>query len=185
MSTISIEMPLCLGPSVSVRASTPHQRAYWPHETQVFEPLSTKWSSSSVARVRSDARSEPASGSLKPWHQISSAERIEGMYRRRCSSLPKRSSDGPSTSSPTTLTNSGAPPRRAPGRRRSARRAAVRRRRTRWARRGRRSRPRSRRPATRAAGSSGHQVRGGDPRRPAGPGPGSCEPRPGAPAPHP
>ena len=30
------------------------------------------------------------------------------MYRRRCSSLPKRSSEGPSTSSPTTLTNSGA-----------------------------------------------------------------------------
>ena len=109
MSTISIEMPLCLGPSVSVRASTPHQRAYWPQETQVLEPLSTKWSSSSVARVRSDARSEPASGSLKPWHQISSAERIEGMYRRRCSSLPKRSSDGPSTPSPTTLMNSGAP----------------------------------------------------------------------------
>ena len=77
MSTISIEMPLCLGPSVSVRASTPHQRAYWPHETHVFEPLSTKWSSCSVARVRSEARSEPASGSLKPWHQISSAERIE------------------------------------------------------------------------------------------------------------
>ena len=35
--------------------------------------------------------------------------RIAGMWRRRCSSVPKRSSDGPSTSSPTTLANSGAP----------------------------------------------------------------------------
>ena len=29
-------------------------------------------SPSSTARVRSEARSEPASGSLKPWHQITS-----------------------------------------------------------------------------------------------------------------
>ena len=27
-----------------MRASTPHQRAYWPHDTQVFWPLRTKWS---------------------------------------------------------------------------------------------------------------------------------------------
>jgi hypothetical protein len=80
MSTISIEMPRWRGPSSSVRASTPHQRAYWPHETQVFWPLNTKSPSSFTrARVRSDARSEPASGSEKPWHQISSAERIDGM----------------------------------------------------------------------------------------------------------
>ena len=79
MSTISIEMPRCFGPVSSVRASTPHQRAYWPHETHVFWPLRTKWSSCSTARVRSEARSEPASGSEKPWHQISSAERIGGM----------------------------------------------------------------------------------------------------------
>ena len=109
MSTSSIEMPRCLGPVSSVRASTPHQRAYCPHETHVFWPETTKWSSCSTARVRREARSEPASGSLNPWHQISSAERIDGMWRRRCSSLPKRSSEGPSTSSPTTLTNSGAP----------------------------------------------------------------------------
>ena len=67
-------MPRCLGPPSSVRASTPHQRANCPQETHVFWPLTTKWSSCSTARVRSDARSEPASGSEKPWHQISSAD---------------------------------------------------------------------------------------------------------------
>ena len=76
MSTISIEMPRWRATLSSVRASTPHQRANWPQETHVFWPLRTKWSSCSTARVRSDARSEPASGSEKPWHQISSAERI-------------------------------------------------------------------------------------------------------------
>ena len=80
MSTISIEMPRWRGPSSSVRASTPHQRAYCPHDTHVFWPLSTKSpSSSTTACVRSDARSDPASGSEKPWHQISSADRIDGM----------------------------------------------------------------------------------------------------------
>ena len=78
MSTISIEMPRCVGTVSSVRASTPHQRANWPQDTHVFCPLRTKWSSRSTALVRSDARSDPASGSEKPWHQISSAERIAG-----------------------------------------------------------------------------------------------------------
>ena len=78
MSTISIEMPRCVGTVSSVRASTPHQRANWPQDTHVFCPLRTKWSSRSTALVRSDARSDPASGSENPWHQISSAERIAG-----------------------------------------------------------------------------------------------------------
>ena len=79
MSTISIEIPRCFGPASWVRASTPHQRANCPQETHVFCPLTTKWSPRSSARVRSDARSDPASGSENPWHQISSAARIGGM----------------------------------------------------------------------------------------------------------
>ena len=47
------------------------------------------------ARVCSDARSEPASGSLNSWHQISPAVRIDGSHRCFCSSVPCASSVGP------------------------------------------------------------------------------------------
>ena len=43
------------------------------------------------AVVRRLARSEPASGSEKPWHQISPS-RMAGRWRRRCSSVPAASS---------------------------------------------------------------------------------------------
>ena len=45
------------------------------NDDQTFWPFTTKWPSSSVELVRTPARSEPAPGSEKPWHQISSAER--------------------------------------------------------------------------------------------------------------
>ena len=67
-------MPRCLGPLASVRARTAQRVANCPHEIQVFWPLIVNRPPSSAAAVRSDARSEPASGSEKPWHQISSAE---------------------------------------------------------------------------------------------------------------
>ena len=60
----------------------------------------TKWSPSSTALVLSEARSLPAPGSLKPWHQISSPASIGGMKRRRCSSLPWWMSAGPSSPMP-------------------------------------------------------------------------------------
>src|SRR3989454_12800524 len=44
----------------------------------------TKWSPSRRAAVLSAARSLPAPGSLKPWHQISSPESMGWMKRRRC-----------------------------------------------------------------------------------------------------
>ena len=44
---------------------------------------------------RSAARSEPASGSEKPWHQMSSAERMRGRKRCFCSSVPRSISAGP------------------------------------------------------------------------------------------
>ena len=41
-----------------------------------------------MAVVRMLARSEPASGSLKPWHQCSAAERMPGSQRSCCSGVP-------------------------------------------------------------------------------------------------
>ena len=59
-------MPLCLGASGSVRTNVSRKSASWAPEVHTFCPLTTKWSPSSTARVRSDARSEPALGSLMP-----------------------------------------------------------------------------------------------------------------------
>ena len=67
-----------LGTSESVRATSMHHLEYWAPLVQTFWPVTTHSSPSLTARVFSDARSEPASGSEKPWHQISSAERIGG-----------------------------------------------------------------------------------------------------------
>jgi hypothetical protein len=47
-------------------------------DVQIFEPLTIHSSPSRTARVLSEARSLPASGSLKSWHQISSPERSFG-----------------------------------------------------------------------------------------------------------
>ena len=46
------------------------------HDDHTFCPSTTNLPFSSRALVRTPARSEPAPGSEKPWHQISSAERI-------------------------------------------------------------------------------------------------------------
>ena len=61
------------------------------------------------ARVRTLARSEPASGSLKPWHQITSAARISGRKRCFCSSVPTATIVGPIISVPWMLRRYGAP----------------------------------------------------------------------------
>jgi len=46
------------------------------NDDQTFWPLTTKWPPSRRALVRTAERSEPASGSEKPWHQISSVDRM-------------------------------------------------------------------------------------------------------------
>ena len=51
-------------------------------------PLMTYSSPSAMALVSRPARSEPATGSEKPWHQISSPVEMGGRKRRFCSSLP-------------------------------------------------------------------------------------------------
>ena len=54
------------------------KRASWASEVQVFWPVTTHSSPSRTAQVVSDARSEPAPGSLKSWHQISSPDSSRG-----------------------------------------------------------------------------------------------------------
>ena len=56
------------------------------------------------ARVRSDARSEPAPGSENPWHHTSSPRRIFGRCAAFCSSVPSSISVGPACSVPTKFT---------------------------------------------------------------------------------
>ena len=52
----------------------------------------------------SDARSEPAAGSEKPWHQTSSPRRMRGMWRAFCSGVPSAMIVGPPCSRPTKFT---------------------------------------------------------------------------------
>src|ERR1700683_1525620 len=59
-------MPSCLGTLVLVRTRQKIQSAWSAYEVQIFEPLTIKSSPLSSARVRSDARSEPAPGSEYP-----------------------------------------------------------------------------------------------------------------------
>ena len=71
------------------------QSPYWPSVVHVFWPLTMYSSPSLTAVVRSDARSEPASGSLNPWdHQMS---RLAVLARKRSliSSEPKAAMTGP------------------------------------------------------------------------------------------
>jgi hypothetical protein len=67
------EIPSCFGASGSVRAMRIPSFECWASDVQIFCPFTTHSSPSWTARVLSDARSDPEPGSLKSWHQISSA----------------------------------------------------------------------------------------------------------------
>ncbi len=69
MSPANQVMPWCLGTSTLVRAMSMPMSAVWPSEVHTFWPLTIHSSPSLTARVVSPARSEPAPGSLKSWHQ--------------------------------------------------------------------------------------------------------------------
>ena len=62
-------MPLCFGASGSVRARHTPQCALCAGDVHTFCPVSFQPPSARTAFVRSDARSEPAPGSLNSWHQ--------------------------------------------------------------------------------------------------------------------
>src|ERR1700722_1479602 len=80
---------------------------------QIFCPVTTKWSPSASARVDSAARSDPAPGSEKPWHQMSSPRRMRGRWKAFCSSLARAISVGPAWLSPTKVESMAGSPARA------------------------------------------------------------------------
>ena len=89
-------MPFCLrSASGSVRQSTKIQSACCPRVVHAFWPLITQSSPSRTALVRSEARSEPASGSEKPWHHQMSRLAVAGRNFSFCSCDPKLAITGP------------------------------------------------------------------------------------------
>ena len=74
--------------------------AWCAPDDHTFCPFTIQSSPSRTAVVRSDARSEPASGSLKSWHQISSPRRSGRSHRVFCSSVPYAISVGPASMMP-------------------------------------------------------------------------------------
>jgi hypothetical protein len=95
MSISSIEMPRCFFASGSVRTRQKIQFAYWASVVHVFCPLTMYSSPSRTAAVFSEARSEPAFGSEKPWHHQMSRLAVGGRKRCFISSLPKVAITGP------------------------------------------------------------------------------------------
>ncbi len=85
-----------------------HHFASWANVVQTFCPVIRQPPSSLTALVLSEARSDPDSGSEKPWHQISSAERIGSRKRSFCGSVPCAMTTGPPITRPSTLAGRGA-----------------------------------------------------------------------------
>ena len=79
-----------------------------PAVVHTFCPLITHSSPSSTAVVFRLARSDPESGSEKPWHQRTSPPRIFGRNSCFCSSLPHCRIVGPTSVSPKKSARSGA-----------------------------------------------------------------------------
>ena len=71
-----IEIPRCFSASGSVRTRRKQNSAEFAYDVQIFCPLTTYSSPSRTAAVLSAARSDPASGSEKPWHQMTSPAEI-------------------------------------------------------------------------------------------------------------
>ena len=97
-----------MGASGAVRATSMHHLALWANVVQTFWPVTTHPPLDLTALVLSEARSEPASGSEKPWHQISSPVRIGRSQRLFCSSSPWAITTGPPITMPRMLAGEGA-----------------------------------------------------------------------------
>ncbi len=69
-------MPRCFFASGSVRASNAPNSAWCAIDVQILCPLISHPPSTLAARVDNDARSDPAPGSLKSWHQGCTPRRI-------------------------------------------------------------------------------------------------------------
>ena len=97
-----------MGTSWSVRATSMHHFALCANVVQTFWPVTSHSPFDFTAFVFSDARSEPESGSEKPWHQISSPVRIGLSQRSFCSSVPWWITTGPPMTMPSTFAGWGA-----------------------------------------------------------------------------
>ena len=97
-----------MGASWFVRASSMHHFDLCAYVVHTFWPVTMYSSPFRTARVFNEARSDPDSGSEKPWHHISSALRIGARKRSFCSSVPWAITVGPPIVSPSTLTICGA-----------------------------------------------------------------------------
>ena len=95
MSTRKNVSPRCLGAALSVRARQIAQSASRAREVHTFCPVSRHPPSVRSARVRSEARSEPASGSLNSWHQAISPRRVGPANRSRWACVPWLTMAGP------------------------------------------------------------------------------------------
>src|SRR3954469_1905846 len=78
------------------------------YDVHTFWPVTKKWSPSSTARVVSDARSEPAFGSLIPMHHTMSPRRAAGASFF-CSSVPNSKRLGATIAQPGKCTDRGRP----------------------------------------------------------------------------
>ena len=67
---------MCLGALASVRARQIAQSAWRASDVHTFWPVISQPPSARSALVRSEARSDPASGSLKSWHQVISPRSV-------------------------------------------------------------------------------------------------------------
>ena len=88
MSMTIVVMPSCFGASGSVRTVAKPVPATCAPLVHTFWPLTSQPPSTRVARVLMPAASEPASGSLNSWHQISSWRSAGGTQRATWSSVP-------------------------------------------------------------------------------------------------
>ena len=101
MSSRKYVMPRWRNDPCSVRASRMAQSEYWAPLVHTFWPCTIQPSPSRSAFVRRLARSEPASGSLKSWHQMCSPRRIGSRNCACCSGVPWAISVGATICSPT------------------------------------------------------------------------------------
>ena len=76
MSTMMYVRPSWRCESGSLRPTRMQWSAMCANDDHTFWPLTTKEPFRASIEVRTADRSDPAPGSEKPWHQISSAERI-------------------------------------------------------------------------------------------------------------
>ena len=88
MSTTKQLMPSCFGAVGSVRARHRPKSASRAIVVQTFWPFRCQPPSTRSPLVVSDARSEPAPGSLNSWHQLISPRSDGGIQRCCCSAVP-------------------------------------------------------------------------------------------------